>query len=327
MENMARRTFATSLSSAQLNDRMEHLMSDAPKNFALNANTTIPAVGFGTYLISNDDAETAISTAIAAGYRHIDTASGYQNEETVGAGIRNGLKIAGISREDLFVTAKLWPGNPAWGDAPKTRKQTLEECDASLARLGLEYVDLYLIHAPYGGEMRLEQWRALLELQASGKARSIGVSNFNESHLEEIRTAGLPMPDANQIELHPWSQKPDLLAYMANCDIAPIAYSSLVPLSTWRIEEGQDSAKTDDMKADSRAFKGMAEKYGVSEAQLLLRWGVQNGYAVLPKSLNPNRMHQNIDLFSFSIDDADMAQIATMDRGEGVAWASGDPSK
>ena len=302
-------------------------MSGSHTTFPLNAETSIPAVGFGTYLISNEDAEGAIRSAISAGYRHIDTASGYRNEETVGAGINAGLQEEGLSRADLFVTAKLWPGNPAWGDAPKTGAQTIEECEASLSRLGLDYVDLYLIHAPYGGDMRLEQWRALLELQASGKARSVGVSNFNESHLEEIGAAGLPMPDANQIELHPWSQKPDLLAYMAKHDIAPIAYSSLVPLSTWRTEPGQDSAKTDEMKADGAAFRGMADKYGVTEAQLLLRWGVQNGYAVLPKSLNPDRMRQNIDLFSFSIDDADMAQMATMDRGDGVAWATGDPSK
>ena len=326
-EKRAGRGGATLLASNQPNDHMELPMSSTPKTFDLNSNTAIPAVGFGTYLISNDDAEMAISAAIMAGYRHIDTASGYQNEETVGAGIRKGLQSAGISRADLFVTAKLWPGNPAWGDAPKTGTQTIEECEASLARLGLDYVDLYLIHAPYGGNMRLEQWRALLELQASGKARAIGVSNFNQSHLEEIKSAGLPMPDANKIELHPWSQKPDLLANMAKHDIAPIAYSSLVPLSTWRVEDGQDSAKTDDMKADGTAFKGMAQKYGVSEAQLLLRWGVQNGYAVLPKSQNPDRMRQNLDLFSFVIDDADMAQIATMDRGKGVAWASGDPSK
>ena len=302
-------------------------MSTAQTTFALNSDTSIPAVGFGTYLISNEDAPKAISSAISAGYRHIDTASGYHNEETVGVGIKQGLQREGLSRAELFVTAKLWPGNPAWGDAPKTGAQTIEECDASLSRLGLDYVDLYLIHAPYGGDMRLEQWRALLELQTAGKARSIGVSNFNEGHLDEIAAAGLAMPDANQIELHPWSQKPGLLAHMAKHDIAPIAYSSLVPLSTWRTEPGQDSAKTDEMKADGTAFIGMAEKYGVSEAQLLLRWGVQNGYAVLPKSLNPERMRQNLDLFSFEIDEADMAQMAIMDRGEGVAWASGDPSK
>jgi len=302
-------------------------MSDTQPTFTINSDTAIPAVGFGTYLISNEEAETAISSAITAGYRHIDTASGYQNEETVGAGIKKGLQDLGLKRADLFVTAKLWPGNPAWGDAPKTGAQTIAECDASLARLEVDYTDLYLIHAPYGGDMRLEQWRALLELQQSGKARSIGVSNFNIDHLEEIKAAGLPMPEANQIELHPWSQKPDLLAYMVQNDIAPIAYSSLVPLSTWRVEEGQASGKTDQMKADGTVFQSIAAKYRVSEAQLLLRWGVQNGYAVLPKSLNPERMRQNIDLFSFAIDNIDMAQMATMDRGDGVAWASGDPSK
>ncbi len=298
-----------------------------PPTFVLNPTTATPAVGFGTYLMSGEEAENAVRTAIEIGYRHIDTASGYRNEEAVGAGIRSGMQNAGISREDLFVTTKLWPGNPAWGDPPKTGAQTVAECEESLSRLGLDHVDLYLIHAPYGGDKRLEQWQALLDLQQAGKARSVGVSNFNRQHLEEIKAAGLSMPDANQIELHPWSQKPDLIAYMAETGIAPIAYSSLVPLSTWRVEEGQASAKTDEMKADGAAFREMADSYGVSEAQLLLRWGVQNGYAVIPKSLNPERMRQNLDLFSFSISDADMAQMAMMDRGDGVAWATGDPSK
>ncbi|WP_371226018.1 aldo/keto reductase [Roseovarius sp. 2305UL8-3] len=301
-------------------------MTTTQCTFPLNRNTNIPAVGFGTYLVSNEDAPSVVKAAIEAGYRHIDAAAGYQNEEAVGEGIRAGLASTGLSRDDIFVTTKLWPGNPAWGDEPKSGAQTVAECDASLERLGLEYVDLYLIHAPYGGSRRLEQWRALIELQKAGKARAIGVSNFNQSHLDEIKAAGLQVPDANQIELHPWSQKPDLLAYMAENGIAPIAYSSLVPLSTWRVEEGQASAKTDKMKADGSVFTSMAQKYGVSEAQLLLRWGVQNGYAVLPKSLNPDRMRQNISLFGFEIDDSDMAMIRTMDRGEGVAWATGDPS-
>ncbi len=302
-------------------------MSNPDHSFPLNANTSIPAVGYGTYLISNEDAQAAVSTAIGIGYRHIDTASGYQNESEVGAGIREGLKNTNQTRDNIFVTTKLWPGNPAWGDAPKTGAETLVECDASLSRLGLDYVDLYLIHAPYGGDLRLEQWEALLDIQKAGKARAVGVSNFNQQHLDEIKETGLAMPDANQIELHPWSQKPDLVAYMLANDIAPIAYSSLVPLSTWRIEDGQGSAKTDEMKADGGAFRGMAAKYNVTEAQFLLRWGVQKGYAVLPKSLNPNRMRQNLDLFSFEIDAADMNQIVTMDRGDGVAWMTGDPSK
>ena len=301
-------------------------MSATEHTFPLNASTNIPAVGFGTYLVSPEDAPGAIASAIGAGYRHIDTAAGYHNEDPVGAGLREGLAANGLAREDVFITAKLWPGNPAWGDTPKTADETKAAFADSLAKLGLDYVDLYLIHAPYGGPERLNQWRALVELQEAGKARAIGVSNFNEGHLEEIRAADLPMPDANQIELHPWSQKPDLLACMAAHDIAPIAYSSLAPLSTWRVEPGQDSAKSDEMRADGAVFAEMAAKYGVTEAQFLLRWGVQSGFAVLPKSLNPERMRQNIDLSGFAIDDADMAAIKAMDRGRPVAWATGDPS-
>lgn len=302
-------------------------MPASETTFALNPTTRIPAVGFGTYLVSPEDAPDAIKSAIDAGYRHIDTAAGYHNEEAVGAGIRAGLAANGLARSDIFVTAKLWPGNPAWGETPKDHEATKTAFDESLAKLGLETVDLYLIHAPYGGPERLAQWQALVDLKAAGRARSIGVSNFTEAHLEDIRAAGLPMPDANQIELHPWSQKPDLLAYMAGHEIAPIAYSSLVPLSTWRAEKGQDSAKTDEMRADGAVFTSLAAKYGVTEAQFLLRWGVQNGYAVLPKSLNPERMRQNIDLFGFDIDAADLDAIRQMDRGEPVAWATGDPSQ
>jgi 2,5-diketo-D-gluconate reductase A len=326
LEKVAGGIFLTWLRWAQRNPVPGDDMTPLQLTFPLNPHTEIPAVGYGTYLISNEDAPNAVQAAIEIGYRHVDTAAGYRNEEGVGKGIRAGLAAGGLSREDIFVTTKLWPGNPAWGDPPKTGKHTVAECQASLERLGLDYVDLYLIHAPYGGPERVAQWQALVDLQQAGKARSIGVSNFNMSHLEELKAAGLPVPDANQIELHPWSQKPDLLAYMGDNGIAPIAYSSLVPLSSWRVAEGQNSAKTEEMRADGGTFAEMAEKYGVTEAQFLLRWGVQNGYAVLPKSLNSEHMRQNLDLAGFEIDDADMATIRTMDRGEGVAWATGDPS-
>jgi 2,5-diketo-D-gluconate reductase A len=140
----------------------------------------------------------------------------------------------------------------------------------------------------------------------------------------------MPKPELNQIELHPWSQKPELVSYLAEKRIPITAYSSLIPLSTWRIEEGQDSAKTEAMRADSEKtdspFKRMAEKYRVSEAQLLLRWAIQKGYAVLPKSASRERARQNLDLFSFAIDCDDMTAISLMDRGDGVAWSQGDPS-
>jgi 2,5-diketo-D-gluconate reductase A len=178
---------------------------------------------------------------------------------------------------------------------------------------------------------RQAQWRGLVELQRQGKARAVGVSNFSAEHIEALKAAGLPVPVANQIELHPWSQKPELVRYLADNAITPIAYSSLVPLSTWRTAAGQDSAKTDQMKADGAQagapFKVMAEKYGVSESRVLLRWAIQKGYPVLPKSTNADRIRENADIFDFDIDDGDMAAIEKMDRGDGVAWAMGDPTK
>lgn len=301
------------------------------KTRTLTADVEIPYLGFGTYLIADDAVAAAVGEAIRAGYRHIDTAEGYRNEPGVGAGIKRALESEGLERSDLFVTTKLWPGNPAWGQHAKTTESTVTSLDESLARLGLDYVDLYLIHAPFEREQRLAQWRGLVELQRQGKARAIGVSNFSIKHIEELKSAGLPMPAANQIELHPWSQKPELVRYLDDNSITPIAYSSLVPLSTWRTTEGQDSAKTEQMKADGEQadapFKVMAKKYGVSEAQVLLRWAVQKGYPVLPKSTNPERIRANADIFGFSIDDEDMGAIEKMDRGDGVAWAMGDPTK
>ena len=301
------------------------------KTRRLTGDVEIPYLGFGTYLIPNDEVVEAVRQAILAGYRHIDTAEAYHNESAVGAGIRQALESQGLVRSELFITTKLWPGNPAWGQPAKTTESTVTSLDESLERLGLDFVDLYLIHAPYEREQRLAQWRGLVELKRQGKARAIGVSNFSQKHIEELNTAGLPLPAANQIELHPWSQKPELVRYLDDHAIVPIAYSSLVPLSTWRIAQGQDSAKTEQMRADGASadapFKVMAKKYDVSEAQILLRWAVQKGYPVLPKSIEPARMRKNADIFGFAIDDQDMAAIEKMDRGDGVAWAVGDPTK
>lgn len=297
----------------------------------LSNGVAIPYLGFGTYLVSNDDARGLVHEAIRAGYRHIDTAEFYQNEVGVGRGLRDGLASEGLTRSDVFITTKLAPGNAAWGQTPKTTETTITSLDESLAKLGLDYVDLYLIHAPFQREQRIAQWRGLVALHAQGKARAIGVSNFSASHIEELRAEGLPLPHANQIELHPWSQKPELVAYLASNGIVPIAYSSLVPLASWRAAPGQSSAKSaamkDDGARDDSFFKALAQKYGVTEAQVLLRWGVQKGYPVLPKSTNAERIRRNADIFSFAIDEGDMAAIATMDRGDGVAWPSGDPTR
>ncbi|MEO0561686.1 MAG: aldo/keto reductase [Chloroflexota bacterium] len=297
----------------------------------LNADTQMPMIGFGTYLISNEDVQAPVLEALRTGYRHIDTAEGYANEQGVGVATQAAMTELGLTREVIFVTTKLWPGNEAWGQPVKTYQSTIAALNQSLSNLNMDHVDLYLIHAPLAQDQRLEQWRALIELRQMGKARAIGVSNFSAAHIDEIKSAGLPLPDANQIELHPWSQKPDLVRYLTDHDISIIAYSSLVPLSTWRVAPGHDSAKTEAMQqageqADS-PFKLMAEKYGVTEAQVLLRWGLQKGYAILPKSTTPARIQQNFDVRSFEIDEDDMTAIAAMDRGEGVAWSVGDPTK
>jgi len=291
----------------------------------------LPLVGFGTYLIPNEDASVAVHQAVASGYRHVDTAEAYGNEVGVGDGIRKATADLGLDRASMFVTTKLWPGNPAWGDPVKGREAVIGALENSLNKLGMEYVDLYLIHAPFAAERRVEQWNALLELKERGMTRAIGVSNFNMDHILELESAGLPLPDANQIELHPWSQKPELVAFLKEKEILPIAYSSLLPLSTWRNKEGQDSGKTEEMlqaglRQDS-PFRHMAARYGVTEAQVLLRWAVQKGYPVLPKSTNAERVKLNHDLFSFEISAEDMEAIARMDRGEGVAWSVGDPTK
>jgi len=289
----------------------------------------IPQVGYGTYLVKDAEAASLVQHALRYGYRHIDTAEGYKNERGVGLGIKAGMEELGLSRGDLFVTTKLWPGNEAWKQTEKSYQSTIDALNDSLGRLQLDYVDLYLIHAPVARTRRLEQWKALSELRIQGKTRAIGVSNYSEKHIQEIATAGLPVPEFNQIELHPWSQKPALVSYLATAGISIIAYSSLVPLSSWRAVDGQHSAKTDDMKAEGDAadspFKLMAGKYGVTEAQVLLRWGIQKGYAILPKTTDLERMRKNIDLFSFEIDDEDMTAMEAMDRGPGLAWGVGDP--
>ena len=183
-------------------------------------------------------------------------------------------------------------------------------------------MDLYLIHTPLGGgkEGRLAQWRGLVECQRRGLCKSIGVSNFSVKHIEELLEAGLPVPAANQIELHPYTQKPELLAYMKKHGIGVIAYSSLAPLSTWR--EGEQSNKTDADRAEPSPFAAIAASHGWSEAKVLMRWALQRGFAILPKSTHKERIVANLDLFDGELTVDEMATMDALDRNQCFAFGA-----
>lgn len=278
----------------------------------------MPLVGFGTYQLSADQTEICVKEALKAGFRHVDSAEGYQNEEGTGKAI----KATGISRDEIFVTTKLFPGNKMWGVPEKTYEQTIETLKSQLQQLQLDYVDLYLIHAPLS-ELRLEQWRALVELKKLGFTRHIGVSNYNEETIKEIFATGMAIPEANQIEFHPLCTRIDLNRYMKENSIAPIAYSPLAPLSSWRVEEGQGGEVLAEVKKASQAvIKEIAVKLKVSEAKLLLRWGMQQGYSVLTKSSKPERIRENLNLFDFEIPDSDMERLNGLNQNQAFAWAA-----
>tara|TARA_Y100001958_G_C21190495_1_gene518747 strand:- start:545 stop:1447 length:903 start_codon:yes stop_codon:yes gene_type:complete len=295
-----------------------------------NNKHAVPRVGLGTYNMSSQEAQDISYEAIKYGYRHIDTAAVYRNEDGVGEALKKIFAETDLKRTDITISTKLWPGGLIKLDRVKNKEGTVKSLEKSLRNLDLEYVDLYLIHSPHAKKKRIEQWETLLTLQESGKAKKIGVSNWGINHLQELEKKGIPLPSANQIELHPWSQKPELVSYLKEKGIDIIAYSSLVPLSTWRHKDGENSLKTDEMYKDGNdlesPFKKLAFKYDVTEAQVLLKWALQLGYAILPKSIQIDRMKENFDL-DFIIDEVDMDLIKQLDRGESVTWEYGDPLK
>ena len=291
-------------------------------------NRYVPSIGLGTYNMAPEEAEKMTYESIMHGYRHIDTAAVYKNEEAVGVGLKRAITELNLNREDIFVTTKLWPGGLIKDDRIRNYEGSIKSFEKSLLKLGLDYIDLYLIHSPHARNKRIEQWQALIDIKEQEKVKHIGVSNWGINHLEEISQENLPLPDANQIELHPWSQKPELVNYLREKDIDIIAYSSLVPLSTWRHKDGENSKKTEEMQQISNAedspFKLLANKYNVSEAQILLKWALELGYSILPKSIESKRMKENFDL-DFSISQNDMDYINTLDQGGSVTWEYGDP--
>ena len=296
----------------------------------MNNNHVVPRIGLGTYNMSSKEAEDISYEAIDYGYRHIDTAAVYRNEDGVGKALKRIFSDTDLNRDDITISTKLWPGGLVKLDRVKNKEGTVKSLEKSLRNLDLEYVDLYLIHSPHAKDKRIEQWETLLSLQEKGMAKNVGVSNWGINHLEELIQKSLPLPSANQIEIHPWSQKPELVSYLKDKGIDIIAYSSLVPLSTWRHKDGEDSLKTDAMYKDgddlNSLFKILASKYQVTEAQILLKWALQLGYAILPKSIQKDRMKENFDL-DFIIEEEDMYSIEQLDRGGSVTWAYGDPLK
>jgi 2,5-diketo-D-gluconate reductase A len=257
----------------------------------LSDGRTIPQLGLGVWQVSDNEAAVSVATALACGYRHIDTAAIYENE----VGVGDGLKRGGVPRSDVFVTTKVW--NDAQGfDA------TMNACEKSLARLALDYVDLYLIHWPAPRrDLYVDTWRALIQLREDGKTRSIGVSNFGEKHLDRIIGETGVAPVLNQIELHPRFQQRTLRAVHQRLGIATDAWSPL----------GQGKLLADPEIAE------IAAKHGKSAAQIIIRWHVQKGNVVIPKSVTPSRIKENFEVFDFLLDTQDMAVIDGLDSHVG----------
>lgn len=265
--------------------------------FELNDGNRIPAIGFGTWPMDDDEAHEAVRLALHAGYRLIDTAARYGNERGVGLGIAD----AGVAREDVVLTTKL-RGQDQGFDA------TLRAFDESLGKLGTDYVDLYLIHWPLPRvDKYVDSWKAMLRLKEEGRIRSVGVSNFLPEHVERLRRATGVLPAVNQVELHPDFQQGALRQAMAALGIVVECWS---PLGRGEVLENP-------------VLETIARKHGRSVAQVILRWHLQLGLVAIPKSQNPERIRQNLALGDFALDDGDMAAIAALDAGRRLG---GDPA-
>jgi 2,5-diketo-D-gluconate reductase A len=259
---------------------------------ALNNGVLIPQIGFGVFQIEDRDVVRPVELALEAGYRSIDTASVYGNEDGVGAALRG----CGIDRSELFVTTKVWNGDQGFDS-------TLKAFDASVARLGLDYVDLYLIHWPAPALGRfVDTWRALEELYRQGRVRAIGVSNFTVGHLTRLMDQTEVVPAVNQVELHPRLPQAELRAFAAAHGIVTEAWSPLA----------RGAALTDATLVD------LGRRHGKTAAQVVLRWHLQLGNVVIPRSVNPDRIAENIDVLDFALTDEEMALISRLDTGDRI---------
>lgn len=261
------------------------------KFMLLSNGVKIPSIGFGTYK-SGDDEETAkiIKNALNLGYKMIDTASFYNNE----VGIGNGIKESGIDRKDIFIVTKLWNDDHGYDN-------TIEAFNKSLNNLQVDYIDLYLIHWP--NKLNAETWRAFEHLYETGKVKAIGVCNFKVEHLEELKKTAKIMPMVNQVEIHPFSTKNNIINYCKDNNIKVVAWS---PISRGRV-------LSNDLMID------LSQKYKKSIVQIVLRWHMQKGVIPIPKSSNENRIKENIDIFDFEISSEDMKAIDSLDEGDDMS--------
>jgi len=262
-----------------------------PEQITLNDGATIPQLGLGVWQVDHDITARVVGWAIKAGYRLIDTAQGYQNEEGVGEAIR----AADVPRSELFITSKLRNG-------AHQRDAALRAFDDTMKKLGIEQLDLFLIHWPVPSQDKyVEAWKALIELKQAGRIKSIGVSNFNRDHLERIIGETGVVPVANQIELHPRFQQRALRDFHALHNIHTESWS---PLGSGRL-------------LSDPTIAGIAGKHGKSAAQTIIRWHLQQGLIVIPKSIHQDRITANFDVFDFELDEQDLKTIAGMDSADG----------
>lgn len=265
------------------------MTSNLSPTVTLNNGQQIPQLGLGVYKLETDIAEGLIHQAIEAGYRRIDTASFYGNEAEVGAGVRT----SGLAREELFVTTKIWNEDQGYD-------RTLAAIDESLSRLDIDYIDMLLIHWPKPEkDLYLETWLAFEKALAAGKLRGIGVSNFQPHHLERLLAAGGTVPALNQVELHPGLQQVQVRTFNAKHGIATEAWS---PLARGRFDENDQ-------------VLSVAQKHGKSPAQVIIRWHIELGNLVIPKTATASRLRENISVFDFKLDSEDLNKIASLDSG------------
>ncbi len=265
----------------------------------LNNGVVVPSLGFGVFQIPNEQTEAAVESALATGYRLIDTAAAYFNEREVGAAIRR----SGIDRSDIFIETKVWISDYGYD-------QTLHACDKSTRKLGIDQLDLLSLHQPLPSQfdLTIDAYRALETLLADGRVRAIGVSNFMPEHLEQLLAETKVVPAVNQIELHPYFSQPELQALNAAHGIVTQAWSPLGGITFYRSGQGGSTLQ-------DATIGEIAQEHRKTPAQVMLRWHLQEGRSAIPKSTKPERIAENFDVFDFELSEAELARIDGLNKG------------